>query len=108
MAEMPPPINASAAQAGFAAREAGKERDARQVGRVDAARRHVQSVDDAQTSVDTEDADTAVFTESEGQGSQGRTPDDEVSSNAPEADEKGTENGVRQGDDGRLHIDIQA
>ena len=59
MADIPPDIAVSSAQAGFAAREVGKEREARRAGQVQAASRQIQSLDEAGATVDTDDGDTA-------------------------------------------------
>jgi len=78
MAEIPSHIASSAAQAGFQAREVAKEREARRAGSAEAANRQVKAVDEADTHVDTEDGDTAVFADSEGAGSQGRSLDEDA------------------------------
>ena len=108
MVDIPPDVAASSAQAGFTAREVAAERDARRTGRAEAARRQIQSLDEASATVDTNDGDTAVFTDAEGTGSQGRaTEDDEPSPDDHEQDAT-AESGVVKGDDGRPHLDIQA
>ena len=77
MAEIPPDIPSSAAQAGFQAREVAKERDARRVASSDAANRQAQSVDEAGRTVETTDDDVAIFADAEGTGSQGRAFEEE-------------------------------
>ena len=107
MAEIPPDIPSSAAQAGFQAREVAKERDARRSGQADAASRQVKTVDEAGSTVETTDADTAVFADAEGGGSEGR---ELAEGNAPEpepADGTGND-GITEGKDGQLHLDLEA
>ena len=108
MAEIPSDIASSAAQAGFQARQVAKERDAHRAGSVDAAERQVKAVDEADSTVDTEDGDTAVFTNAEGQGSEGRSFEDLADENLAEQDEARPPNGVSTDDDGQTHLDIQA
>ncbi|MGB2987074.1 MAG: hypothetical protein WBE26_14470 [Phycisphaerae bacterium] len=108
MSEIPPDISSSAAQAGFQARETAKERDARRAGQAEAANRQAKSVTEAGDTVETTDADVAVFADAEGTGSQGR-PFEEAETGEQEtaggADEK---NGITKGDDGQLHVDLEA
>ena len=106
MAEIPSDIPASAAQAGFQANEVNKEREARRTGQVQAAHRQVKSLDEADGTVETTDADTAIFTDAEGTGSQGRTHEEEAQdqSQNPEQSQKG----ITTGDDGQLHVDLEA
>jgi hypothetical protein len=105
MAEIPPDIPSSAAQAGFQAREAAKERDARRVGQAEAAKRQVRTVDETGETVDTADADVAVFTDTEGMGSQGRAFQEEEEQAKDETDPDG---GLSEGEDGQMHLDLEA
>ena len=108
MAEIPSDIASSAAQAGFQARQVAKERDARSAGSIDAADRQVKAVDEADSTVDTEDGDTAVFTNAEGQGGQGRSFEDVADDDLAEQGEETSPNGVSTDDNGQTHLDIQA
>ncbi len=105
MSQIPSDIAASAAQAGFQAREVTKDREAHRAGQAHAATRQVKTVNDAGTTVETTDADTAVFTDAEGQGGQGRPFEEEAS---PPADEPGSPPGITTGEDGRTHVDLEA
>lgn len=106
VSEIPSDIPASAAQAGFQAREVGKEREAHRAGNADAGNRQVKSLDEADATVETTDNDTRVFTDAEGGGSLGRQLEEE---NAEEDTEPaGDENGITRDDDGRLHVDLEA
>jgi hypothetical protein len=107
VSQIPTDIGASAAQAGFQARDVGVARDAIRTGRAEAAERQVKSLDDASAIVDTADGDTAVFTDSEGAGSQGRenepeTPPEEAAEAPPPA------TGITRDETGHLHIDLEA
>lgn len=107
MAEIPSPIAASALQAGFQAREVGRERDAAQAGPAAAANRQVKSVDEAGTTVETADADARVSTDAEGSGSQGRAfgeSEEQTDESPPQC----SDSGIRRDPDGQLHLDLQA
>ena len=104
MAEIPSDIASSAAQAGFQARQTAKERDAQRAGGRDLAERQVRAVDEAGNTVDTEDGDTAVFTDAEGAGSQGRPFEEEAEgSEETAADVTDDDEGI-----GDSHLDISA
>lgn len=108
MADVPPDIAVSSAQAGFAAREFDKVRKAHSTGQVQASNRQVKSLDEASATVDTTDGDTAVFSDSEGTGSQGRSEDQE--SDDQQEDQDGDASHVpnsKPGDD-RPRLDIEA
>lgn len=107
MSESPSPIAASALQAGFQAREVGRERDAAQAGSAAAANRQVKSVDEAGATVETADADARVSTDAEGSGSQGRTFDESEDQTA-ESPAQRSDSGIRRDPDGQMHLDIQA
>ncbi len=106
MSQIPSDIAASAAQAGFQAREATKDREANRAGQSHAATRQVKTVDDAGTTVETTDADTAVFADAEGQGSQGRHTDEQPEATTPNEPTK--DSGITTDLDGRLHVDLEA
>lgn len=105
MAEIPSHITSSAAQSQIQARESTKEREAQQANQAHATKREVKAIDDTAAIVETDDADNRVFTDSEGQGGQGK-PFDDKEEDRPESTEK-TE-GIRKDDDGTLHVDIEA
>jgi len=107
MSQIPSDVSASAAQAGFQAREVDKDREARRAGESHASDRQSKSIDQTDTTVDTEDADVAVFTNAEGGGSQGREPGEEQAEDTPDK-APGAVEGITQGDDGRLHLDLEA
>ena len=107
MAEIPSDIASSAAQAGYQARDVGKERAAGAAGQSNAARRQIKAVDEAGSTVDTEDADTQVFTDAEGSGSLGRPFEEEAAGEGEEAAGQ-DETGISQGEDGQVHLDLEA
>ena len=106
MAEMPSHIASSAAPASYQAKEVAKEREARRAGQTDATSRQVKAVDEQGGTVDTEDADTAIFPDAEGTGSQGR-PFEEPGAEERQAPET-SDNGISKDEDGQLHLDIEA
>ena len=106
MSQIPSDIAASASQAGFQAREVSKDRDARRAAESSAADHQIKSLAQAGSTVDTEDADVAVFSDSEGGGSQGRETADE-SATASE-DTPVNDKGITKDGDGRLHVDLEA
>jgi hypothetical protein len=109
MAEIPTDLPASAAQSTVQAREIAKDRDARQAGEAAASNRQLKSVDEAGSTVETGDEDVAVFADAEGTGSQGRMLDtEEAPDTEEEADDGSRRGGVTRGDDGQLHVDIEA
>lgn len=106
MTHIPSDLSVSAAQAGLQAREVSKDRDVKRAGESHAADRQLKTIDEAGSTVDTEDADVAVFTDAEGGGSQGRE-----SAGEPPAEtgrEPGAEKGITKDDEGRLHVDLDA
>lgn len=105
MSEIPSHIASSAAQAALQAGQVAKEREARQAGQADAASRQIKSVDEAGSTVDTNNEDVAVFKDAEGEGSQGSEPTETEAEQEPAAE---ADEGVTQGDDGRLHLDLEA
>lgn len=108
MTQIPSDVPASAAQAGFQANEVAKEREARRAGLSHAANRQVRTVDEAGTTVDTEDADVAVFSDAEGTGSQGREREKEETPPDAEKDAAGGDQGITKDVDGQLHVDLEA
>ena len=107
MTQIPSDIPASAAQAGFQSNEVAKEREARRAGVSHATNRQVKAVDEAGATVDTEDADVAIFAEAEGGGSQGReTPKETEPEAAEESDSP--QSGISKDDEGQFHVDLEA
>lgn len=106
MSEIPSDIASSAAQAALQAREVARERAGSAAGQGNAAQRQVKAVDEAGSTVETEDADNQVFTDAEGSGSQGKPFEDDRPAEEAEATE--SEDGVIRGEDGRLHLDLEA
>lgn len=107
VAEIPSDIASSAAQAGFQAREAAKNRDAQRASQAHVADRQVKAASQAGDTVETEDGDSQVFTDSEGAGGQGRDFGED-SAAADVADGPESSSGVTRDDDGRLHLDLEA
>ena len=107
MAEIPSHIPASVAPAGLQASEVSKERDSRRAASADRADRGIQAISDRDTTIDTEDGDTAVFADAEGTGSQGRPFEESVpEEETPEGED--SPKGVVEGDDGHVHLDLEA
>lgn len=106
MSEIPSDIASSAAGAPIQAREVAKERAAGRAGQVHAAERQIKSIGEADTIVDTEDADTQVFADSEGGGSLGRELSDDTDESAP--DHPSPQPGFTTDVDGQTHLDLQA
>ena len=106
MAEIPSDISSSAAQAGFQANEVSKEREARRTGNIQGSNRQVKSLDEAGETVETKDADTAIFTDAEGTGSEGRENEEDTKDQPEDSD--AAENGITTDGDGQLHVDLEA
>ncbi|MFQ5591471.1 MAG: hypothetical protein ACE5HE_09940 [Phycisphaerae bacterium] len=106
MAEMPSNIAPSAAQSGVQSQEIAKGRDAARANASNAATRQVKAAEEAGSSVDTDDADNRVFTDAEGSGSEGRAFEERTAER--EQTDKPADNGITRGDDGRLHLDLEA
>ena len=91
MSDIPPNIVGSSAQAGYQQAEVSKARDAQRAGQSDAAKRGVKAIDDAGSTIETDDDDVAVFADAEGQGGEGRSAEEESNEdNAPDAKESGS------------------
>lgn len=110
MAEIPAALPAAAAQAAMRSREIAQAAELVRAGEQDAATRNVRAVVEADTIVDTQDADSRVFTDAEGQGSQGRAfeQDDEVDSDESGSTSAQASQGIVRSADGRWHVDIEA
>ena len=107
MAEVPGDLASSIAPANYKAGEVAKERGARHAGQAHAANRQVKAVDEHGNTVDTEDADTAIFADAEGTGSQGRSLEEGASPEQQETPANG-ESGIIEDENGQLHLDIEA
>ena len=107
MADIPSDIASSAAQAGYQAREVGQARGARHAASTNAVDRQVKAVDEADTTVDTDDPDARVFADAEGSGSMGRPFEEETTSD-PETPSKESSKGITEDEDGQLHLDLEA
>ncbi len=106
MSEIAPDLPSSAAQTGVQAREVAKERDARRAGQAHGASRQIKTIDEAGSTVETNDDDMAVFTDAEGSGSEGRAFKEEKAT--PESTDESTAGGITMGKDGQLHVDLEA
>lgn len=106
MADAPPPIASSAAQASFQAKAAADIRDLRRAGQAHTASARAQTTAEESTTVETADSDTAVFTNAEGSGSQGRASDQGTPDISGSSDSG--QQALHTGDDGLFHIDIRA
>lgn len=108
MAEIPSALPAAAAQAVHRAREISRDDDAHRAGDAQIADRTVKSIDESSTIVDTDDADSRVFADSEGMGSQGRQDEDAEDETAEPETDKLRDSGFTRRPDGTLQIDLQA
>ncbi len=107
MADIPPNVASSAAQAGYVQSEASRTRDAARAGQAQAARDNVKAVDEAGNTISTDEEDTQVYTDSEGTGGKGREHEEEQ----PESsigEGQTIEDGIRTDEEGRPRLDIQA
>jgi len=107
MAEIPSDIASSAAQSGIRAKEVADAREAGRAGTANAADRQAKAIEESGTTVDTDDADSRVFADAEGTGSQGRPLEEEEAAGAEEAEES-VPNGITRDDSGDIHVDIRA
>ncbi|MHC5109883.1 MAG: hypothetical protein ACYTHJ_08400 [Planctomycetota bacterium] len=109
MSEIPSHIASSAAQSGYQAKEVSKEREAGKAGAQNINEKRVRAADEAGNTVDADDADTAVFTDSEGQGSQGRAFDSATDESTDDQEEQAPADGDQDSDDGdsESHLDIE-
>ena len=106
---MPSDIAASAAQAGFAATEAARPRDADRIGQALAAARQARAVNEASDNVETTDNDTAVFADAEGAGGQGRAfTETEAEAELSEVEMRDATGQGGQDGDGLTHLDVEA
>ena len=108
MADIPPSVIGSSIQAGYQQADVAKSRDAERADQTRAARRGVKSVDDAGTTIETGDDDTAVFTDAEGAGGQGRHAEEEAGEAQTDEAQTDPNGGDSTDGDGPQHIDIEA
>lgn len=108
MADVPSAIIGSAAQAAIQARDVAGHREARVADATQAAKRQTRVAEEAGGMVDTADADSRVFTDAEGQGSQGRPFEDAGAEQPTEEQGQSEDTGINTRPDGTLHIDLQA
>lgn len=104
---VPPHVAGSAAQSGYVQSEVARNRNAARAGEASAARRTARAIDDAGNLIETSDNDTAVFTDAEGAGGQGREPDAEDHQH-PDDRAETEDGGLTRGNDGRMHLDVEA
>ncbi len=105
MTGIPSDIGASAAQAGYQAREVAKARDAARASGTNAANRQVNSIDEASDTVDTSDDNTQVYADAEGAGSMGKQHEETEEDKKTEQE---AEDGIVRDDQGQLHLDLEA
>jgi hypothetical protein len=103
MSSVPPNLVGPILQTPLAQRQVSALRDAERAQTANAQRQQAAALDTHDTTVETTDHDTQVHTDSEGQGSQGRSFSDADESKRSEEDPQAT----AQGDEGRL-LDLQA
>lgn len=106
MAEIPSDIASSAAQAGYQAHAVEGERAARRSGLQNSTDRQVKAVNESDTTVETDDADSRVYTDAEGGGSQGRSFEEPGQQVGDHEVDKPVD-GLTKDPDGRLHLDLE-
>ncbi len=107
MSQIPSDIATSAAQSPLAARDVAAEREARRAGDASAASNTARTVTEAGSTVETTDADVAVFSDAEGAGGQGRAFQEEQQGEDTPPPTSSEQPGITRGPDGQLHVDIQ-
>jgi hypothetical protein len=105
MSSVPPDIVGSSAQAGYQQADVAKIRDGERAAQANATARQAKAVDEAGSSITANDGDVEVYADAEGGGGQGRANEEEENTQ-DETNE--TQDGVRQDDDGEIHLDLQA
>ena len=108
MSGIPSDIAGSALQAGFQARDVGKVRDGERAGQAQTANKAAKAVDEAGSTVETSDNDTAIFADAEGTGSKGRAYEEELLEENTDEEDQDTSEGVTTDADGQLHLDLEA
>ena len=107
MAEIPSDIASSAAQSGIRAKVNADAREAGRTSSANAADRQARAIEEAGSTVDTDDADNRAFADAEGAGSQGRS-DDEALPSEPDDSQSSVDDGVTTDKDGSIHLDLEA
>lgn len=107
MTQIPSNLAISGAAAPQTARDMSKERETQRAAEASTASRQARSLDQAIDTVETGDADSRVFTDAEGAGSQGRAFEG-APPEQPDPDAATAPDGVTRDDDGTLHVDIEA
>ena len=108
MSGIPSDIAGSALQAGFQARDVGKVRDGERAGQAHTTNKTAKAVDEAGSTVETGDNDTAVFADAEGTGSKGRAYEEELLEETADEQDHEADEGVTTDADGQLHLDLEA
>ena len=106
MTHIPSNLAISGAAVPQVARDVSKEREAQHAGEASAVARQARSLDQSIDTVETGDADSRVFTDAEGTGSQGRAFDN-TSDEKKEPETGSGSEGITRDDDGTLHVDIE-
>lgn len=96
----------SAAQAGFHQADVAKTRDANRTAQSIAGNKAAKALDASDTSIETTDTDTAVFSDAEGMGGQGRSEEEQLEHGAEQESSDAAD--VQTDDEGNFHLDIQA
>ena len=105
---VPSDIAGSALQAGYQARNASKGRDAEAAAQASKADKSAKAIDEADSTVDTEDGDTQIYADAEGTGSQGRVFGDELPAQEEDEEAEASDQDSQTDSDGQTHLDIQA
>ena len=106
MSNIPPDVIGPILQAGIAQRSAARALDNERGQQADADATGSKMNALAADSVGEADDDTQVFADSEGAGSQGRSDEDEQTEST--AEDTSAKVGIREDDDGQLHVDLEA
>jgi hypothetical protein len=107
MSGIPSDIAGSSLQAGFQARDVSRVRDGEKTGQAHSSDKTAKAIDEASSTVETEDNDTAIYADAEGTGSMGRSFEEELLEEEA-AEQEDDEQGRSEPDDGQPHLDIQA
>ncbi len=108
MADSPSPIASSSAGAPLQAKEAADAREAGRRGGSRIARSPIGPADETGAVVETDDADSRVFADSEGTGSQGRELTDGQDHSGRDNAVSSNNSGITTDKDGHIHLDLQA
>ena len=108
MADIPPNISSSAAQAGYVQSEAARARDAARAGQRAAQQNQTKAIEEADAAITADDDDVQIYADSEGTGSQGRELPADADTEDAESEAPTDASGITRDDDGNPHLDIQA